>query len=134
MNFDGVLDITICDTTANGFWAEWDQMTGASQGEGQISVRDKVDGETAAAMDDVPELDEEIQQNESEVGSIKAPDVGMEFDSKEAVYDFYKTYGKRLEFPIRIGSTMKHKNGVHIVGVLLECSCPGSRSSKSKIN
>ncbi|CAH9112827.1 unnamed protein product [Cuscuta epithymum] len=37
-------------------------------------------------MDDVPELDGEIQQNESDVGSIKAPDVVIEFDSKEAVY------------------------------------------------
>ncbi|CAH9114685.1 unnamed protein product [Cuscuta europaea] len=62
-------------------------------------------------MDDVTELDGEIQQNESDDGSIKAPDVGMEFDSKEAVCDFYKTYGKRLEFPVRTLSATKHKNG-----------------------
>ncbi|CAH9109812.1 unnamed protein product [Cuscuta europaea] len=133
MDFGGIMNETIIDTTVDDFWADWDQTIGGSRVEGQIPVAAEVDGDSAAAaMDDVPELDGEIQQNESGVGSIKAPEVGMEFDSKEAVYDFYKTYGKRLGFPVRTRSTTKHKNGVDIVGVLLECSHAGSRSSRSK--
>ncbi|CAH9129049.1 unnamed protein product, partial [Cuscuta epithymum] len=145
MEFPGFVNETIIDTTVDDFWADWAEANGGCRREdegerepaaamaerdGQPDSAAELDGEPA--MDDVPELDGAIKQNESDDGSIQAPDVGMQFDSKEAVYDFYKAYGKRLGFPVRTRSTTKHKNGVDMVGVLLECSHAGSRSTRSK--
>ncbi|CAH9089712.1 unnamed protein product [Cuscuta epithymum] len=56
----------------------------------------------------------------------------MEFESREAIYEFYKAYGKRLGFPIRTRSTTKDKRGREIVSVVLECSRAGHRGSQSK--
>ncbi|CAH9117628.1 unnamed protein product, partial [Cuscuta europaea] len=122
MGFGGFVNEMIIDTTVDDFWAENGEEPAAAEIEGELAAAAEVDGEPAAvaeldgepaipAMDDVPKLDGEIQQNKSDDGSIKAPDVGMEFDSNEAVYNFYKTYGKRLGFSVRTRSATKHKNG-----------------------
>ncbi|CAH9061220.1 unnamed protein product [Cuscuta epithymum] len=85
MDFSGFVNENIIDTTVDVFFG----LNGLKQAVvvvvGDIPVAGEVerepaaaaelDGEAAAtAMDDVPELDGEIHQNERDVDSIKAPD------------------------------------------------------------
>ncbi|CAH9143511.1 unnamed protein product [Cuscuta epithymum] len=80
------------------------QKAGGGEGDGHSGRRGEGDVETdlaredegqtsPAAMDVVSDLDGERLAKESKLG--KDPEVGMEFESREAVYDFYKAYGKR---------------------------------------
>ncbi|CAH9119580.1 unnamed protein product [Cuscuta europaea] len=77
-------------------------------------------------MDVVYELDAHGHKKD-----IEAPDVGMKFDTKEAVYDIYKTYTKSMGFPIRTRSTIKDKNGIEIA-MVMERSRVGTRGSKAQ--
>ncbi|CAH9139102.1 unnamed protein product, partial [Cuscuta epithymum] len=90
------------------------EVDGHSGGGGEGDVETHLGGEdegqtSPAAMDVVSDLDGEGMAKESELGT--EPEVGMEFESREAIYDFYKAYGKRLGFPIRTRSTTKDKRG-----------------------
>ncbi|CAH9116563.1 unnamed protein product [Cuscuta epithymum] len=109
---------------------EGDGHTGGGEGDVTTDVGGEDGLTSAAAMDVVSDLDGEGVAMEIEVG--KDPELGMEFESREAVYDFYKAYGKRLGFPIRTRSTTKDKKGVKIVSIVLECLRAGQRGSQSK--
>ncbi|CAH9052936.1 unnamed protein product [Cuscuta epithymum] len=117
------------------------QKAGGGEGDGHSGRRGEGDVETdlaredegqtsPTAMDVVSDLDGERLAKERKLG--KDPEVGMEFESREVVYDFYKAYGKRLGFPVRTRSTTKDKRGRQIASIVLECSRAGHRGTRSK--
>ncbi|CAH9107260.1 unnamed protein product [Cuscuta europaea] len=53
----------------------------------------------------------------------------MKFDTIEAVFEFYKKYGRSLGFRVRKRSSIKDKSGENVVAVVFECSSAGSRCS-----
>ncbi|CAH9119447.1 unnamed protein product, partial [Cuscuta epithymum] len=84
------------------------------------------DGNTVEA-----EQDAYAQEDEQEDVSVVAPVVGMKFESTDAVYEFYKKYGRTVGFPVRKRTSTKDRSKGVVVSIVIECSRAGSRGSKA---
>ncbi|OMO65897.1 hypothetical protein CCACVL1_21351 [Corchorus capsularis] len=64
-------------------------------------------------------------------GSIFEPENGMEFESKEAAYSFYREYARSVGFGITIVSSRRSKRSGKFIDVKVACSRFGSKRESS---
>ncbi|XP_021907299.1 protein FAR1-RELATED SEQUENCE 2, partial [Carica papaya] len=64
-------------------------------------------------------------------GLICEPQNGLEFDSKEAAYSFYREYARAVGFGITIKASRRSKKSGKFIDVKISCSRFGSKSESS---
>ena len=81
---------------------------------------EEVENLTNCSVDNNDELDQPIE-----------PEVGMEFDGIEELYEFYRKYAKICGFPIRKKSAKKNVDGI-VKSVTMACSRGGKHGNTSQ--
>lgn len=80
-------------------------------------------------MSDEQAVDEQNIENRLDNNTVKAPEVGMHFDSLDSLFEYYKLFGKQEGFRVK-----KKTSRLSIDGKLKFVSLSCSRAGKSQSN
>jgi hypothetical protein len=80
---------------------------------------------------DVEDLNHVADDENGESDELIEPKIGMQFETVDDLYEFYRSYAKRIGFPVRKRSSRRNEEG-EVRTVMLSCSRQGTHVNNSQ--